>query len=207
MQRVTPFKKPTQPKREIFVREVAGHLRSTTTAKTWLEWELDKNFDVFCNQVKDYETMQGSMRWLECEDRAWAHAKTLMEEQRTSSGALTFTNARAILVDHYSVSLQNDALINALQSSKNGSISRVQQILADYRRLAGSFGCSKLNSLTKEKLQTRTVQQNRIEASEGVDEGIERLYDVHAYEYIIVTILQKLNLTTEQTKKSSTRWH
>lgn len=133
------------------MREVAGHLRSTTKAKTWPEWELDKNFDIFCNQVRDYETEQSSMRWLECEDRAWDHAKTLMEERQTSSGALTFTQARAILVEYFSISLQNDALLNLLKTPEDGNISRVQQMLADYKRLAGPVGCSKSHCEVQEQ--------------------------------------------------------
>lgn len=175
MQRVAPLKTKTQQNRETFVREVAGHLRSTTKAKTWLEWELDKNFDIFCNQVRDYETKQNSLRWLECEDRAWAHAKALMEEQRTPSGALTFTQARAILVDDFRISLQNDGLMNLLKSSENGSISRAQQIFADYKRLAGPAGCSKSNNATQESLHNG-AEQKIASLQKSLEEGMHDKY-------------------------------
>ncbi len=172
MQRAAPTKKPAQEKREFFVREVADHLRSTTKATTWLEWELDKNFDIFCNQVRDFETKQCSMRWLECEDRAWGHAKEVMEEHRASSGALSFTQARAILVDDFGISLQNDALVKMLKSSKNGNISKVQQMNATYRRLAGPANGSKLKKEMKEKPQYRTQQQQHPGPEVDVEGGI-----------------------------------
>jgi hypothetical protein len=175
VQRAAPTKKPAQEKREFFVREVAEHLRSTTRAATWLEWELDKNFDIFCNQVHDFETKQCAVRWLECEDRAWDHAKVVMEEQRASSGALSFTQARAILVDDFSISLQNDALFNMLKSSQDGNISRVQQMNATYRRLAGPANSNKSKKEMKEKLQNGTEcteQQQHPGPEVDVEEGI-----------------------------------
>ncbi len=167
MQRAAPTKKPAQEKREFFVREVADHLRSTTKATTWLEWELDKNFDIFCNQVHDFETKQCSMRWLECEDRAWDHAKVVMEEQRASSGALSFTQARAILVDDFSISLQNDALVNMLKSSQDGNISRVQQMNATYRRLAGPTAYSKSYDMYETKIEVQPTKTLQLDMSDG----------------------------------------
>jgi hypothetical protein len=137
VQRERPIKTKAQPKRDIFVREVAGHLRSTTKAKTWCEWENDENFEIYCQQVHEYETIQSSLRWLECETRSWNYAKMLMEEGKSSSGALSFSQARAMMVEYFNIRLGNDVLVALCRVSQTGTISRVQEIIATYKRLAG----------------------------------------------------------------------
>jgi len=59
-----------------------------------------------------------------------------------------------------------------LKSSKNGNISKVQQMNATYRRLAGPANGSKLKKEMKEKLQYRTQQQQHPGPEVDVEEGI-----------------------------------
>ena len=188
MQKARPIKKPTQEKREFFVREVAAHLRSTTKAKTWSEWELDKNFEIFCNQVHEYEKEQNSMRWLECEDRAWDHAKTLMGDEKTSSGALSFKQARALLVENFDIRIQNNAFMNLLQSSQNGNISRVKQMFATYRRLAGpsvSATSHHKNDATQIRKETLKTESKKNEIKSGacsvIDGGTANLFLIRTF--------------------------
>jgi hypothetical protein len=157
--RVKPVTRPEQSKRNIFVREVAEHLRSTTKAKTWSEWELDKNFETFCNQVHEYETEQSSARWLECENRALDIAKTLMNEESSSSGALSFSQARDILVEKFSIRLENDVFMKLLTSSRDGSISRAQKLHETYKRLVGSAGYKQPYRINEAKWHNREEQQ------------------------------------------------
>jgi hypothetical protein len=167
VQRARPVKKPEQQKREFFVKEVAQHLRSTTKAKTWSEWELDENFDVFCDQVRSYETEQISMRWLACEDRAWDTAKMIMQEERSSSAAISFSQARAILVEKMGIRLEKDEIMNLLTSSQDGSISRAQHIRKTYRRLAGPTAYSKSHDMYETKREVQPTKTLELDMSDG----------------------------------------
>jgi hypothetical protein len=180
VQRATPIKKPPPPKHDFFVSEVAEHLRLTTKAKTWSEWELDRNFEVFCKQVHEYETEQCSVRWLECETRARDHAKVLMEEGRSSSGAgLGFLRAREIFVEIFDIRLESDELLIlnlSSASSKFGSISRAQKMFATYKRMAGqsrkrnnhSERVVKRRSKPLEKTQSPELKHAELERSRAV---------------------------------------
>ncbi len=167
VQRARPVKKSEQQKREVFVKEVAQHLRSTTKAKTWSEWELDENFDVFCDQVRAFETEQISMRWLACEDRAWDTAKMIMQEERSSSAALSFSQARAILVEKMGIRLEKDEITNLLTSSQDGSISRAQHIRKTYRRLAGPTAYSKSYDMYETKREVHATKTVELDIADG----------------------------------------
>jgi hypothetical protein len=171
VQRATPVKKPEQRKREFFVREVAEHLRATTKAKTWSDWELDENFEIFCNQVHTYEIEQSLMRWLECENRATDTARQLMKEERSSSGPLSFSQARAILVEHFSVRIENDAIMKTLSSYRDSNISRARHLHETYKRLAGPTGYGKSNRtpemMKRHKIEELTTKNSDSDASKG----------------------------------------
>jgi hypothetical protein len=174
-QRARPIKKPLPPKQDFFVSEVAQHLRSTTKAKTWSEWELDSNFEVFCNQVHVYETKESMARWLECEIRARDHAKALMEEGRSSSGSLSFKQARAILVEIFSIRLEsNELLILSLsKASSSDTISRAQKLYATYQRMAGQSG--KRNNHSERVVKRRTKEGEKTLSPDLKRAEVERL--------------------------------
>jgi hypothetical protein len=201
VQRVKPIKKTTQKKHEFFIKDVAAHLRSTTKAKNWSEWELDKNFEIFCNQVHEYEKEQSSMRWLECEDQAWDHAKMLMVDEKTSTGALSFKQARTLLVEKFDIRIQNNALMNLLQSSRNGNISRVQHMLATYRRLAGpATSCNKKDATQncQENLQTENPKKGmEIGACSVIDGGTANQLLIHIFAEALLSEPRQSELNDE----------
>jgi hypothetical protein len=93
-----------------------------------------------------------------------------MEEESSSSGALSFSQARDVLIEKFGIRLENDVFMKLLTSSRDGSISRAQKLHETYKRLVGSTGYKRpyhINETTRHKREEQPIKCPELDTSES----------------------------------------